>query len=116
MTTYRRGDVVLVPFPFTDLTTTKRRPALVISANWYNTERKDCILLPITSTRHSELGWDEVLLKGTDARSAGLLYDSVVKAGVVFTIHQYRIVKTMGRLAAARVKEAFERLIEALSA
>jgi mRNA interferase MazF len=34
MTIYEQGDIVLVPFPFTDLTTVKKRPALVVSANW----------------------------------------------------------------------------------
>jgi hypothetical protein len=32
MTVYRRGDVILVAFPFTDLTTAKMRPALVVSS------------------------------------------------------------------------------------
>ena len=36
---YAFGDVILVPFPFTDQSTTKQRPAVVISSNRYNTER-----------------------------------------------------------------------------
>jgi mRNA interferase MazF len=36
MTDYKFGDIVLVPFPFTDQTTTKKRPAIIVSSNAYN--------------------------------------------------------------------------------
>jgi mRNA interferase MazF len=36
MTRYNKGDVILVPFPFSDQTTTKKRPAVIISSNTYN--------------------------------------------------------------------------------
>ncbi|MCW3124773.1 MAG: type toxin-antitoxin system PemK/MazF family toxin [Bacteroidetes bacterium] len=45
---YQRGDIVLVPFPFTDLTSTKRRPALVISNDLVN-NTGDLIIVMITS-------------------------------------------------------------------
>jgi mRNA interferase MazF len=39
MTTYSFGDVILVPFPFTDQSRAKQRPAVVVSSARYNTER-----------------------------------------------------------------------------
>jgi len=39
------GDVVLVPFPFTDQTTTKKRPAVVVSSDAYHRDRPDVILI-----------------------------------------------------------------------
>jgi mRNA interferase MazF len=50
MTTYRQGQVVLVPFPFADLVTTKQRPAVVVSASWYYSSQPDCMLAAITSS------------------------------------------------------------------
>lgn len=49
MTNYEFGDVVLVPFPFTDLTTIKKRPAVVVSSADYQRERSDLILIAVTS-------------------------------------------------------------------
>jgi mRNA interferase MazF len=46
---YRFGDVIVVPFPFTDQTATKKRPAVVISSEAYQRERPDLILMAITS-------------------------------------------------------------------
>jgi mRNA-degrading endonuclease toxin of MazEF toxin-antitoxin module len=43
------GDVVLVPFPFTDQTTSKKRPAVVVSSSDYQLHRSDLILMPVTS-------------------------------------------------------------------
>ena len=49
MTHYNRGDVVLVPFPFSDQTTTKKRPAVIISSNTYNDTFRDIVIMAITS-------------------------------------------------------------------
>ena len=47
-THYKKWDIILVPFPFTDLTASKKRPALIISPNEYNTDL-DVIIEFITS-------------------------------------------------------------------
>ena len=47
-TGYNFGDIVLAPFPFTDQTATKRRPAVVVSSDGYNKARPDLILMAIT--------------------------------------------------------------------
>ena len=46
---YNFGDVVLVGFPFTDLQTTKKRPAVVISRKTYQQNRPDVILMAVTA-------------------------------------------------------------------
>ena len=48
-TPYKRGDIVLVLFPFTDLTSSKRRPALVVSPDPFNDGMQDVVLAAITS-------------------------------------------------------------------
>ena len=47
--TYEFGEVVLVPFPFTNQSTQKQRPAAVISSRAYNATRLDLILIAVTS-------------------------------------------------------------------
>ncbi len=54
MTTCRYGDVVLVTFPFTNLQTTKKRPAVIISSLSYNQARPDFILMAINSQVKNE--------------------------------------------------------------
>jgi mRNA interferase MazF len=49
MTIFKFGDIVLVPFPFTDQTTVKKRPAVVVSSQEYNLHRLDIILMAVTS-------------------------------------------------------------------
>jgi mRNA-degrading endonuclease toxin of MazEF toxin-antitoxin module len=49
MTTYNFGDIILIPFPFTDQTTSKKRPAVVVSSEAYNGDRPDIILMAVTS-------------------------------------------------------------------
>jgi len=52
MTDYKFGDIVLVPFPFTDQSTSKKRPAVIISSNTYNQKRPDIVIMAVTSQSH----------------------------------------------------------------
>jgi mRNA interferase MazF len=46
---FRRGDVVLIPFPYTDLSASKTRPAVVVSSEIYHTARSEVLLAYVSS-------------------------------------------------------------------
>lgn len=108
MTTYRQGQVVLVPFPFADLGSTKQRPAVIVSAAWYNNSRPDCVLAAITSSVPTVLEPDMVRIHGAEVTTAGLRMTSVVRSGKIFTIEQNRIVKPMGQLSRASLHRVLD--------
>ncbi len=90
------GTVVLVPFPFTDQSATKQRPAVIVSSNAYHRARRDLILMPITSQlRASAFG--DVLVQ--DWQAAHLLMPSAVKP-VFATLDQSLVIKPLGQLSA----------------
>ena len=90
------GDVVLVPFPFTNQTTSKQRPAVIVSKNDYAISRPDVVLMAITSQIQSPLGFAETFL--TDWQHANLLKPSVVKP-VFTTFEQNLVIKQLGTLS-----------------
>jgi len=94
-TGYSFGDVVLVPFPFTDQSATKKRPAVVISSNSYHRARPDLLIMAITSQVKAVRAVGEFRVKNW--RNAGLLKPSAVKA-VITTIERTLVVKRLGRL------------------
>ena len=95
MTSYEFGDVVLAPFPFTDQTTSKKRPAVVVSSAAYNEERLDLIIIALTSQLRplSPLGEVSVV----QWKEAGLLKPSVIKP-ILTTIEKRLILGKLGRL------------------
>jgi len=96
MTGYEFGDVLLVPFPFTDQTTTKRRPAVVVSSDAYHRERPDLIILAVTSQARPQAALGEAAV--AKWKEAGLLRPSVLKP-VVATIERGLVLRKLGRLA-----------------
>lgn len=95
MTAYELGDVVLVPFPFTDQSTTKRRPAVVVSSAAYHRERGDLIILAITSQTRTTAGIGEAPI--AHWREAGLLKPSVTKP-LLATIDRGLVLRKLGSL------------------
>ncbi|MBI2766460.1 MAG: type II toxin-antitoxin system PemK/MazF family toxin [Chloroflexi bacterium] len=68
---FRRGEVVLVPFPFTDQSGQKVRPAIVLSGEVHNSVRPDIIVGALTSNIGRSGAFDYVL---TDWEAAGLRF------------------------------------------
>ena len=91
------GDIVLVPFPFTDQTASKRRPAVVVSSDAYHRERQDVIVVAITSrTARPAASIGDVPIE--EWREAGLLKASLIKP-VFTTVEQSLILRTLGASA-----------------
>ena len=94
---YHFGDVIVVSFPFTDQTTAKKRPAVVVSSEAYHRERPDLILMAITSQVRPAPTVGEVAVMHWQA--AGLLKPSVIKP-LLTTIEASLVLHQLGRLHA----------------
>jgi mRNA interferase MazF len=92
---FQRGDVVLVPFPFSDLTATKVRPAVVVSGSLYHATEPDLMLAAVTSRVSAATGPLDYLL--SDWRAAGLRYPSAFKP-VLATPEPARVLYQVGTL------------------
>jgi len=118
MTDVRRGDVVLVSFPFVagGEVQRKRRPALVVQSNRYNRRRAAVILVAITSTRmHHELPSKVAVGKDTpEARQAGLRLDSIVDCQTLVTIPREEIRTRLGRFSVETMQQVDRALQDAL--
>jgi mRNA interferase MazF len=96
MTDYSFGDVILVPFPFTDQTTGKQRPAIVVSSTEYNSNRPDIVLMAVTSQVRQPVPYGDTIIINWE--KAGFIKPSVMKP-IFTTIEKGLVIKRLGRLA-----------------
>jgi mRNA interferase MazF len=95
MATFEQFQVVVVPFPYTDRATTKRRPALVLSdATAFNGRIGQSVLAMITSAQHSNWPLDVEI---SDLDSAGLPAPSIIRMKL-FTLDHRMTIRTCGAL------------------
>lgn len=95
MTACRRGDVVLVRFPFTSATAAKQRPAIVVSGDQYNQSSPDVMISSITSQLNAlPHRGDRVIM---DWKAAGLLRPSLAQTKIA-TVEQSMITRRLGHL------------------
>jgi mRNA interferase MazF len=99
-----RGDVVEVDWQFSDMTGSKKRPAVVVQADFLNALIDDTILVQITSTRHGIPG-TEVELDPTVEISSGLSKLCVASCMNIVTFEQARVLRTIGTLSDAAMRQ-----------
>ena len=104
---YKKWEIVLVPFPFTDLTTTKKRPALIISPNEYN-EKFDVVIAFIASKLDLEYRIGDYKIQ--EWEKSNLPKPSMLRMKFA-TIDKSIIIKKLGRLSEYDVKKFSKLLI-----
>lgn len=108
MAKFVKGDVVVVPFPFSDLTQSKRRPALVIAL----LDGDDIILCQITSQ------WTKdkyaILLNNNDFLEGSLKQLSNIRPNRIFTTDRKIIFYKIGTINSEKLSEVIKKIIEIL--
>ncbi len=105
---YKRGDVVLVLFPNSDLRTAKTRPVVIVQATNLQTGIAQYIVAMITSNLARSEHPSRVLIRrvSTEGKRSGLLSDSVVMTDNLATIVTVAITRLIGQLEMTTVDSA----------
>ncbi len=109
---FEQGDILLVPIPFSDLSSSKKRPVLVLSNSDYNKRTSDVVVAAITSNittkDYSILFTAEDLVEGT------LKVDSCIRVDKLYSISQSIVLNRFGSVNPDIIHQVRERLIELL--
>lgn len=106
MERFVKGDVVVLPFPYTDLSSVKKRPALVIAALKGN----NIVLAQITTSKRDDE--DLINLSKNDFSSGFLKYNCFIMASIIFTADGSKIDYKAGKLKQEKIKEVQNKLCE----
>lgn len=103
----RRGDVVIVDWPFTAGVGSKPRPALIVQNDRDNARLTNTIVAMITSRIHRAGEPTQVLIDvaTADGRLTGLHRTSVINCINLFTVEQAKVLHTIGHLSAALMQQ-----------
>ncbi|MGQ0638750.1 MAG: type II toxin-antitoxin system PemK/MazF family toxin [Nitrososphaerota archaeon] len=108
-----QSDIVLLSFPFSDLKSSKVRPALVLSNNEYDRKFEDFIAVPLTTNLKSREY--AVLVTNKDLESGKLIVDSNIKIDRIFSVSKKLVRMNIGRISKEtynKIKKIIVELIE----
>jgi mRNA interferase MazF len=90
----QQKELVLLPYPFSDLEGTKVRPALVVSNNSFNKKSADCVMVPLTTVIKDNPC--SIILDQEDLNSGKLLKQSRVRTDKIFCVEKSLIIMKIG--------------------
>lgn len=108
---FEQGEIVFVPFPFTNLSSTKKRPVLILSNTSYNKKSPDFVCCGITSNIKN--AHYSVLIESKDLLSGFLPKSSRIKVNTIFTLEKSIVIRSFGKVKEnimKKVKEEFYKL------
>ena len=107
MEKFVKGEIIVTPFPFSDSTSSVRRPALVIS----NLKGDDLILCQITSKSHTSDPY-QIPLEKKDFVKGELKVKSFIKPSIIFTLRNSIVLYSLGKIEKEKIKNVEDKIIE----
>jgi len=89
---YKRGEIVLIPVPFSDLSSVKKRPVLVISNTLHNYANRDMIVVAVTSN----LQQNGIVIDDEDLVTGAIPKTSLIRCEKIYTLEQSIVLKSFG--------------------
>lgn len=105
----KQRDLVLIPIPFSDLRSKKRRPVIVISNDSYNQKTEDIVVVAVTS--NIEKKDYTLLMTQNDLEYGNLPTDSMIRVDKIYSLSQLIVVKSLGKIK----QETFARIVTVLN-
>jgi len=109
MERFVKGEIIVVPFPFSDLSESKRRPALVLA----DLAGDDIILCQITSKTVKD--FYSITLTSKDFTSGNLNKTSNIRPNRIFTADKQIVLKRIGRINSFKISEVINRVVKILN-
>jgi len=108
---YKRGEIVLIPVPFSDLSSVKRRPVLVISNTRHNHTSSDIIVAAITSNMQQ----NGITIETKDLLEGELPKKSLIRCDKIYTLEQRIVIKQLGIISENVLNNVIENIYVLIS-
>ena len=107
---FEQGEIVFVPFPFTNLASSKKRPVLILSKTNYNKQSSDFVCCGITSNINNSS--HSVLIQNKDLLVGVLPKPSRIKVNMIFTLEKSLVIKNFGKVRENIMEKVKEELYD----
>ena len=109
----KQGDILLIPIPFTDLSSKKRRPVIVISNDQYNRKTSDVIVVAMTS--NPQVTDYSLSINSSDLVEGALNRPGKIRVDKIYTLSQTIVVRTFGQVDDRTLGRIRRRLVDLVS-
>jgi len=100
--------ICLLPIPFSDLSSSKKRPVLVLSNNSYNFSQEDVLVMAITSNLSRQQ--NALPINQENLEEGMLKHDSVLRIDKIYSVSKNSIIKKLGKINEKTFSEIVDRL------
>lgn len=113
MRNFDQRTICLIPIPFTDLSSTKRRPVIIMSNDIYNKNNDDILVMAITSKLAQKPY--SLFIDQSDMERGQLLRKSLIRVDKIYSIHKTLIIKNFGKICVDKYNDVVGTLLKLLA-